>query len=88
MLCTTHYVYTDEEFKQKKNSSNICVQSEVEQPEIYLLAAGSSSVEDQAAIIGDRLNCLLDLSTPVETEDGNKITDTLRFFTGDHRNRR
>ena len=63
----------------------ICIQSEVEQPEIYnMLSLGSSSVEDEAALVGDRVECLADLSFPLDTEDGMKITDTLRFFTGDH----
>lgn len=62
----------------------VCVQSEVEQPEIYLFSPGGSSVEDQAAIIGDRLECLSDLSTPVTSTRGIEIKDTLRYFTGDH----
>lgn len=62
----------------------ISVQSQVEQPEIYLLSAGTSTVEDQAALIADRFDCLSDLSTPIETKDGIQITDRLRFFTGDH----
>ena len=59
------------------------IQAEVE-PEIHLLACGSSSIEDQVALIGDRLTCLHELSKPVKTETGIEITDTLRFFTGDH----
>ena len=76
--------YTDEEFQQLNPGASINIQSEVEQPEIHLLSLGSSSVQDQAALTGDRIGCLLDLSNPVQTEDGEKITDTLRFFTGDH----
>lgn len=48
-----------------------------------MLSLGSSSVEDQAALIGDRVECLTDLSIPLDREKG-KIKDTLRFFTGDH----
>lgn len=90
LLITVHVIYdplvfyTDEEFRQQNPGSNTCIQSEVEQPEIHLLSAGSSTVEDQAALIGDRINCLLDLSTPIEADDGTPIRDTLRFFTGDH----
>ena len=77
--------YTDMEYHQKNPKiPTISVQSQVEQPEIYLLSAGSSTVEDQSALIGDRLDCLSDLSNPVETKDGIQITDRLRFFTGDH----
>ena len=45
----------------------ISVQSQVEQPEIYLLSAGTSTVEDQATLIADCFDCLSDLSTPIET---------------------
>ena len=77
--------YTNEEYSlRNKGSSITSVQSEVEQPQIYLLSAGSSSVEDQAALIGDRLNDLLDLSIPAKTQEGIEIYDTIRFFTGDH----
>lgn len=76
--------YTDKEYEELNPGATVNVQSQVEQPEIHLLAAGSSNVEDQAALIGDRLTCLLDLSKPVQTEKGTDITDTLRFFTGDH----
>lgn len=51
---------------------------------MYLLSAGSSSGEDQAALIGERVSCLLDLPNPVYTESGMAITDTVRYFTGDH----
>lgn len=90
LMITVHVMYdplvfyTDEEFRQQNPGSITCIQSEVEQPEIHLLSAGSSTVEDQAAIIGDRINCLLDLSTPIEADNGIPIRDTLRFFTGDH----
>jgi hypothetical protein len=30
------------------------------------------------------MECLEDLSVPLDTEDGIEISDTLRFFTGDH----
>ena len=52
----------------------ICIQSEVEQPEIYMFSLGSSSVEDEAALVGDRVECLADLSIPK-----NNI-----FSPGDH----
>ena len=76
--------YTDEEYQQLHAGVDVNIQAEVEQPEIHLLAFGSSSVEDQAALIGDRNSCLQELSQPVRTETGIEINDTLRFFTGDH----
>ena len=76
--------YTDEEYLQlNPGVIDVNVQAEVEQPEIHLLALCSSSVEDQTALIGDRLSCL-ELSEPVKTDTGIEFTDTLRFFTGDH----
>ena len=55
--------YTDEEYLQlNPGVIDVNVQAEVEQPEIHLLALCSSSVEDQTALIGDRLSCLLELS--------------------------
>ena len=93
IMITTHVMYmydpivfyTDREFQQLNPGTTVTsIQSEVEQPEIHILGVGSSSVEDQAALTGDRISCLLDLSTPVQTENGTEITDTLRFFTGDY----
>lgn len=90
IMVTAHVIYdpmvyyTNEEYKQHHPESTIDIQSEVEQPEVHILSAGSSSAEDQAALIGDRISCILDLATPVQTDTGIPISDTLRFFTGDH----
>ena len=90
LMITVHTMYdeavffTDEEYKQLNNlHDTVCIQSLVEQPQIHLLSLGGSSVEDQATIIGDRIDCLRSLSTPIES-DGMLINDTARFFTGDH----
>ena len=67
IMITVHVMYdpivflTDEEYNQGHPGKNICVQAEVEQPEIYLLATRSSCVEDQAALVGDRLEYLPNL---------------------------
>lgn len=90
LLVTVHTMFdplvflTDDEYKHTHPDACINIQAEVEQPEVYLLSAGSSSIEDQAALVGDRISCLLDLDTPVKTESGIEVSDTLRFFTGDH----
>ena len=91
IMVTIHTLYdramffTDREYQEINHLQQaICIQSEIEQPEIYLLSLGSSSVEDEAALVGDRVECLEDLLVPLHTEDGITITDTLRFFTGDH----
>ena len=91
ILVTVHTMYdpivffTDEEYRHAYPDTTISsIQSIVEQPEVYLLSPGSSSVEDQAALVKERINCLLDLPTPVQTDTGIEVHDTLRFFTGDH----
>ena len=48
-----------------------------------MLALGSSSVSDQLALIGDRVDCLVDLEATIQSSRGVKLSDTLRFFTGD-----
>ena len=58
-MITVHTLYdpavflTDSEYR----AQNQFVQSEVEQPEIYMLSPASTSVEDQAALTGDRVEC-------------------------------
>jgi hypothetical protein len=75
IMITVHIVYdkavffTNEEYFNK-TGIRLNVQCEVEQPEIYMLVLGSSSVEDQAAVISDRVECLSDLSTPLLTTNG------------------
>ena len=68
---------------QQKYQLNIDVQSEIEQPEIHMLALGSSSIEDQAALLPERVACLRDLNTTIMASNGVPITDRLHFFTGD-----
>ena len=38
------------------------VQSEVEQSEVYMLSLGGGGSSDQAAVVGDCIDCLQDLS--------------------------
>ena len=59
------------------------VQALVEQPELHMLAVCSSTVEDKAALIGDRNSCRRELSTPLYDSRGTMITDQLVFFYGD-----
>lgn len=75
IMVTLHRVYdaavffTNEEYFNK-TGKRLNVQCEVEKPEIYVLVLGSSSVEDQAIVIPDRVEYLSDLSTPVVTTNG------------------
>lgn len=55
------------------------VQSTIEHPVIHMIAAGSSLVENQAALLQDRIDCILTLSDPVVTSNGLEITDKLFF---------
>ena len=77
-----HIMYdtgVDEKSPQKSRPLQQYVYNQVKQLEIYLLSTGSSTVEDQA---GDRIrvDCLVDLSVPIETKEGIQITDRLRYF--------
>ena len=89
ILTTIHVVYdtatfyTQTEYAQKFSSSEN-VQSMVERPEIYMFAVGSSSAEDQAALLQDMIDCLPNLSSPIATSTGILIHDKLGFMIGDH----
>ena len=50
---------------------------------IYMIAHSSSSPKDQLALVGDRLECLRELSKPTIARNGVEIHDQLRFFCGD-----
>ena len=89
ILITVHVAYdpatfyTQQEYEVKSGCTS-SIQSLVETPTVYLLAAGSSSVEDQIALLQDRLDCLIDLSTEIVSSNGVSIGDKLHFFIGDH----
>lgn len=53
------------------------IQCYIQQPELHMLGLCSSSVEDQAALIGDRNTCISEFSR------GTEIRDELVFFYGD-----
>lgn len=54
----------------------------VEKPELYLLARCPSN-DQQILYCDTRMEDVLDLKTPVTTENGINITDVMRFFKGD-----
>jgi len=66
-VITKHVLYNKGVFLTRRTKDRteekVNVQAEVKQPEIYLLAMGSSAIKDQASVIADRLDCLQDLST-------------------------
>lgn len=91
VMITVHTLYdpavfvTDEEYwQQNLHHQGVCLQSEIEQPEIYLLSLEGSSVEDQLALIGDRIDCLTNLRTTIDAGNGIMIHNNMWMFTGDH----
>ena len=70
---------TDDEYKQK-HGITMNIQAEVE---THTFAMGGSNVEDQAAIVGDGVDCLVHLNIPNVATNGVEVHETLRFFTGD-----
>ena len=63
----------------------ITFQEFIEQPELYLVCLSSSSIDDQAALVPDRLECLSSLSEDIKCSNGVYVHDVLRFFIGDHK---
>ena len=59
------------------------LQSVVEEPELHMLVVCSSSVDDQASLIKDRISCLKELSTMLHSTNGVEVKDKLLFFYGD-----
>ena len=77
--------YTQAEVEANKDMpSSINIQPTIESPVIHMLAACSLSIDDQEALVQDRLDCIRTLSEPVTTSKGIVITDKLCFFVGDH----
>ena len=72
-----------EEYKAKTGKQVDNLQQIIEEQHIHMLALGSSSVSDQLALIGDRVDCLVELEATIQSSRGVKLSDTLRFFTGD-----
>ena len=73
-------VYDPAVFKAQQDMNT---QAFIEEPEIHIIAMSSSSIEDQAALIEDRLDCIREMKLPLETKKNIKINDKLMFFMGD-----
>ena len=58
------------------------VQEFIEEGEVHIVAHGSSSLEDQATLIPERLAELECLTNDVTSSSGIKVIDTVRFFQG------
>jgi hypothetical protein len=74
--------YTDREYEQL-TGRNINVQANVESPSVYIIARSSSSDKEQLSYVETRLECLKDLSQPIQSECGMLVHDKMRFFHGD-----
>ena len=76
--------YTQAEWVERETrQSRANIQSLVEEPMIYMIAPCSFSPVDQLALVGDRLECLQELSLPVKASNGIEVNDCLRFLCGD-----
>ena len=88
-LVTVKVVYDPAVFKsesdidQRTAQSTPDLQAYIEEPEIYVLAVNSSSVEDQTALISDRMECIREINMDLKTANNITISDKLLFFTGD-----
>ena len=88
VLVTAKVMYDTAVFKRNsqlpQNSHVHDVQSYVEEPQIHIiLAMSSSSIEDQAGLIEDRISCLHKMDSKLATTQGVQVTDNLLFFYGD-----
>ena len=89
ILITAKVVYdpmvfkTQEEIESESSTKMEKLQSMIEQPELHMLVACSSSLDDQATLISDRNSCMRELSVTLPTSNGIQIRDELVFFYGD-----
>ena len=74
---------TPEEYLQKRGKQVRNLQEIIEDPLVYMIAPSTSSPSDQLALIGDRLECVAELSQKIASSNGIAFQDELRFFCGD-----
>ena len=91
VMITAHILYdpavffTQAEIHSKQlTHAQTNLQATIENPLIHMFVACSSGVDDQASIVQDRIDCLMELADPLETSQGITIRDKLLFFVGDH----
>ena len=84
-LVTLHALYDKAVFLNEKECEDIAkqkidgIQHKVEEPYIHMITAGSS-LEDEAALILDRVECLSEMKNPVKTSTGIMVTDIVHFL--------
>lgn len=64
-----------------KSISNL--QELLEEPTIYMILPNSSSPSNQLALVGDRVECLQEMSSNIVASNGVVVHDKMRFFCGD-----
>lgn len=75
---------TSQEYAQKCGKKVSDLQETIKEPVVYTIAPSTSSPSDQLALIGDRLECLSELSQTIASSNGIEIRDELWFFSGDN----
>ncbi|KAL5487073.1 hypothetical protein EMCRGX_G019632 [Ephydatia muelleri] len=86
IFITVKVIYDTSVFFRKDEyslNSTLNLQGTIEKPEVHVIGIASSSHEDQAALIPERVSCLRTLNSPIMTTAGIPINDTVRFFAGD-----
>lgn len=71
--------YSEQECKSKCGISITTLQELIEQPMIHMIAPSTSSGEDQLSLVGDRIECLNEMSQPLTASNGVNITHTIFF---------
>jgi len=64
-----------------KSISNL--QELIEKSTIYMISPSSSSPSNQLALVGDRVECLQEMSSSIVAGNGVVVHDKTRFFCGD-----
>lgn len=86
---TVHVAYdpavflTQQEYEENFASTTL-LQSIIERPVVLMMAAGSSSAEDQSEVFQDRIDSLATMSQPLTAKEAVEVEDKLCFFVGDH----
>ena len=89
IVVTIHTLYdpavylSHDKFQRRYPFDRQSIQEIVEMPEIYMIAASTSAQSDQLGLIADRVDCLLELPTPVTASNGVQVNDHMLFFHGD-----
>ncbi|KXJ06772.1 hypothetical protein AC249_AIPGENE6628 [Exaiptasia diaphana] len=67
----------------EKHDTRVDVQSKIESPHLYMLGVSGSSDANHLMFLPTRRECLMDLSTPISTDEGIRIQDKMRMMNGD-----